>query len=82
MALRLWLNLLLSKKKLAHQLCFTSNMLPVTIDPWLLCTSFASSILSDMWQYVYQMWNKELPRHIDISKVGQFLGEETCNVLQ
>ena len=47
-----------------------------------MCTSFASSISSDMLQYVYQMWNKELPRHIDFSKVGQFLGEETCKVLQ
>ena len=27
------------------------------------------------------MWNKELPRHINISKVGQFLGEETCKTL-
>ena len=35
-----------------------------------------------MWQYVYPVWNKEQPRHIDISKVGQFLGEETCKALQ
>ena len=28
------------------------------------------------------MWDKELPRHIDISKVGQFLNEVTCKVLQ
>ena len=35
-----------------------------------------------MWQYVYPVWNKEQSRHIDISKVGQFLGEETCKALQ
>ena len=28
------------------------------------------------------MWNKEQPRHIDISKVVQFNGEETCKALQ
>ena len=35
-----------------------------------------------MWQYVYPMCNKEQPRHINISKVGKFLGEETCKALQ
>ena len=88
MALMLWLNLLPPKKKLAHQYCFTPNMLPVTIihgycNRGHRCVHHLPfSILSDMCQYVYQMWNKELPLHIDISKVGRFLSEETCKVLQ
>ena len=40
------------------------------------------SIPSDMWQYVYPIWHEKRLRQIDISKVGQALGEETCKNLQ
>ena len=37
---------------------------------------------SDEWQYVYPIWHEKRLCHIDISKVGQALGEETCKTLQ
>ena len=70
MALRSFMNLLPPKNKLTHACCFTPNMLPVTIEPWLRdirhrCVyHLPFSISSDKWHmYIQCGTRKQTPSH-------------------